>query len=125
MLSSSSACSFIATDRIATVLVMAACTPQQMRTIYFAAVVSIFLLLLLLLLPSLPLPLLLFHRLISAVADWMSTIPCLHMVWPYLECRPEMCCTRLAGNRPTERKNDAKIAICAPSHKFVELCLRN
>ena len=29
-----------------------------------------------------------------------------------LECRSEMCCTRLAGN--TGRKNDAKIAICAP-----------
>jgi len=27
-----------------------------------------------------------------------------------------MCCTRLAGN--TGRKNDAKIAICAPSHKL-------
>jgi len=38
-------------------------------------------------------------RLISAVADWMSTIlP--HMVWPSanLECRSEMCCTRLAAN---------------------------
>jgi len=46
-------------------------------------------------------------RLISAAADWMSTIlP--HMVWPCanLECRSEMCCTRLAGN--TRRKNDAK-----------------
>ena len=46
-------------------------------------------------------------RLISAAADWTSTIlP--HMVWPYcdLECRSEMCCTRLAGN--TGRKNDAK-----------------
>jgi len=40
-----------------------------------------------------------FPRLISAVADWMSTI-LLHMVWPRanLECRSEMCCTRLAGN---------------------------
>jgi len=38
----------------------------------------------------------------------MSTIlP--HMLWPYsahLECRSEMCCTRLAAN--TGRKNDAK-----------------
>jgi len=36
---------------------------------------------------------------ISAAADWMSTIlP--HMVCPSanLECRSEMCCTRLAGN---------------------------
>ena len=46
-------------------------------------------------------------RLISAAADWMSTI-LLHMVWPCanLECRTEMCCTRLAGN--TGGKSDAK-----------------
>jgi len=39
-----------------------------------------------------------FPRLISAVADSMSTIlP--HMVWPSnSECRSEMCCMRLAGN---------------------------
>jgi len=40
-----------------------------------------------------------FPRLISAVADRMSTIlP--HMVWPSanLECRCEICCKRLAGN---------------------------
>jgi len=45
--------------------------------------------------------------LISAAADWMSNIlP--HMAWPCanLECRSEMCCTRLAGN--TGRKNNAK-----------------
>ena len=49
-----------------------------------------------------------FPHLISAVADWMSTI-LLYMVWPWvdLECSSEMCCTRLAGN--TGRKNDAKI----------------
>jgi len=43
--------------------------------------------------------LLLFPGLISAIADWMSTIlP--HMVCPSanLECRSEMCCTRLAEN---------------------------
>ena len=34
-----------------------------------------------------------------------------------------MCCTWLAEN--TGRKNDAKIAIWAPSHNFVELYLRN
>ena len=38
-----------------------------------------------------------FPRLISAVADWMSTC---------LGCRSEMCCTWLAGN--TGCKNDAK-----------------
>jgi len=40
-----------------------------------------------------------------------------------LECRSEMCCTRLAGN--TGRKNDVKIAVCAPSHNFVGLYLCN
>jgi len=34
-----------------------------------------------------------------------------------------MCCMWLAGN--TGRKNDAKIAISAPSHNFVGLYLRN
>jgi len=41
-----------------------------------------------------------FPRLISAVANWMSTI-LQHMVWLYsanLECRSETCCERLAGN---------------------------
>jgi len=48
-----------------------------------------------------------FPRLISAVAGWMST-KLLHMVWPSanLECRSEMCCTRLTGNAgPKNRKN--------------------
>jgi len=46
-------------------------------------------------------------RLISAAADWMSTI-LLHMAWPSanLECRSEMCCWRLAAN--TGRKKVAK-----------------
>jgi len=35
----------------------------------------------------------------------------------------EMCCTWLAEN--TGRKNYAKIAICAPSQKFVGLYRRN
>jgi len=35
----------------------------------------------------------------------------------------EMCCTRLAEN--TGRKSRQKFAICAPSHKFVWLYLRN
>ena len=67
-----------------------------------------------------------FPRLISAVGDWMSTIPYFH-TWCGLsanvECMSEMCCTRLAEN--TGRKNDAKIAIWAPSHNFVGLYLRN
>jgi len=41
-----------------------------------------------------------------------------------LERRSEMYYTQLAGN--TGPKNDAKkIAICAPSHNFVKLYLRN
>ena len=46
-----------------------------------------------------------------------------HISGANLECRSEMCCTRLAGN--TGRKNGVKIAICAPSHNFVGLYLRN
>ena len=48
-----------------------------------------------------------FPRLIAAAADWMSTI-LRHRcgLSANLECRSEMCCTRLAGN--TGRKNDAK-----------------
>jgi len=39
-----------------------------------------------------------------------------------LECRSEMCCTRLAGNaRP---KKSPKLPIWAPSHNFVGLYLR-
>jgi len=52
--------------------------------------------------------LLYFPRLISAVADWMSTIlP--HMVWPCanLRCRFETCCTRLA--KSSGRKKSPKI----------------
>jgi len=41
------------------------------------------------------------HRLISAVGDWMSTIPYFY-IWcglsADLESRSEMCCTRLAEN---------------------------
>jgi len=40
-----------------------------------------------------------FPHLISAVAEWMSTI-LRHIRWSYanLACRSETCCTRLAGN---------------------------
>jgi len=47
-----------------------------------------------------------------------SQIGCL----PYLRCRSEICCTRLAENSPKSRQ---KIAIWAPSHNFVGLYLRN
>jgi len=40
-----------------------------------------------------------------------------------LECRSEMCCTRLAANAGP--KQSPKIAIWAPSHNFVGLYLRN
>jgi len=56
----------------------------------------------------------------------IGCLPCFH-TWcglsANLECRSEMCCTRLAGN--TGRKSDAKIAICAPSHNFVGSYLCN
>jgi len=42
---------------------------------------------------------------------------------PNLDCRSEMCCTRLAGN--AGRKNGHKFAIWAPSHNFVGLYLPN
>jgi len=50
------------------------------------------------------------------------------MVWACglsanLECRSEMCCTRLAGN--TARKNDAKNRHLGTIAQFVGLCLRN
>ena len=54
--------------------------------------------------------LLFFPRLISAAVDRMSAI-LLHMAWPYsanLECRSEMCCTRLAAN--TGRTRNPAIA---------------
>jgi len=40
-----------------------------------------------------------------------------------LECRCEMCCTRLSEN--TWRKNRQKFDILAPSHNFIGLYLRN
>jgi len=66
----------------------------------------------------------LFPCLISAVADWMSTIyfhPCCDLS-ANLGCRSETCCTRLAKN--AGRKKSPKIAIWAPSHNFVGLYLR-
>jgi len=67
-----------------------------MRTLYFCRVVSSFFFFY-------------FPRLISAVAEWMS-IPYFY-TWcglnVNLECRCEICCTRLAGN--TARKNDQKL----------------
>jgi len=74
-----------------------------MRTLYFCPVVS---------------SSFFFPRLISAVANWMSTVlP--HMVWPYsanLGCRSETCYTPLAEN--TGHKNRQKFAICALSHNI-------
>jgi len=67
-----------------------------MQTLYFCPVVSFYLLFFI-------------PRLISAAADWMSTILYFD-TWcglsANLECRSEMCCKRLAEN--TGRKNDAK-----------------
>jgi len=84
-----------------------------MRTLYFRPVSSFFL------------SFLVFPLLISAVADWMSTIlP--HMVWPLCEFWMQVWnvtyCPRLTGNAGP--KISPKIAILAPSHNFVEPYLR-
>jgi len=72
--------------------------------------------------------LLIFRCLILAVADWMSTI-LLQYTWcapsANLECRSEMCCTRLAGKwKCRTQKNRQKFVIWL-SHNFVGLYLRN
>ena len=66
-----------------------------------------------------------FPRLISAATDWMSTIVMIRWRGPSanLECRSEMCYSRLAAN--TGRKKSPKIAIWAPSHNCDELYLCN
>ena len=59
--------------------------------------------------------LLFFPHLISAVADWC--LPYFYTLCGFsanLECRPEMCCTHVAGN--TGRKNDAKISTSGHHH---------
>jgi len=62
-----------------------------------------------------------FPRLISAVGDWMSTIfP--HMVWPQCEFRMQVWNVLHAARW---KCGTQKIAICAPSDKFVGLYLRN
>jgi len=58
-----------------------------------------------------------FPRLISAVADWMSTTAYFY-TWcgpsANLECRSKMCCTPLAGNagRKKSQKNHTKDTPC-------------
>jgi len=66
-----------------------------------------------------------FPRLISAVAEWMSTILLYTWCGPNanLECRSAMYCTRLAEKYRTE--NSSKIAISALSDNFVGLYLRD
>jgi len=80
-----------------------------MRTLYFVLFLSFFLLL--------------FPRVISAIADWMcSILP--HMVWPYsanLEYMSEIFVLHAAR----WKYRTQKIAKKLPSHKFVGLCLRN
>jgi len=64
-------------------------------------------------------------RLISAVAEWMSTI-LLHMVWPYCEFRMQAWNVLHAARRKYRtQKWRKKITISAPSHNFVGLYLRN
>ena len=60
-----------------------------------------------------------FPRLISAVADWMSTIlP--HMVWPECEFKMQVWNLLHAARLKTQdAKKSPKITIWAPSHNFV------
>ena len=65
---------------------------------------------------------------VSAVAEWMSTILLLFYTWcglsANLDCSSEMCCTRLARN--AGRKNDAKTqSMGTIVYKLVGLYLRN
>jgi len=60
-----------------------------------------------------------FPRLISAVADWMSTIlP--HIVWPSanLRCRSETRCTRLVGNAGRKKSPSAHHRTTLSGHIF-------
>ena len=68
-----------------------------------------------------------FPRLISAVADWMSTI-LLHMVWHVALVRIENAGLKYAARGSLEMqdpKNGQKFAIWSPSRNFVGLYLRN
>jgi len=74
-----------------------------------------------------------FSRLISVVAEWMSSCLPYFYTWcglsTNLECRSEMCCTQLAVSSDVQEIQDAKmtqkIAICGPLHNFVRLYVRN
>jgi len=65
-----------------------------------------------------------FSRLISAVADWTSTIlPHPHMVWPWCECKMQVWNVLYAARWKYRMQKVAK----SPSghhHKFVGLYLR-
>jgi len=62
-----------------------------------------------------------FPRLISAAADWMSTVlP--HMVWPLCDFRMQVWNVLYAAHW---KYRTQKISILAPSHNFVGLYLRN
>jgi len=58
-----------------------------------------------------------FARLISAVAEWMSTI-LLHMVWPYCEFRMQVWNVLHTARWKYRTQKRRKIAIWAPSHNF-------
>jgi len=62
-----------------------------------------------------------FPRLISAAANWMSTI-LWHLVWPYCEFRMQVWNVLHAARW---KYRTQKIAILAPSYNFVGLYLQN
>ena len=78
---------------------------QQMPTLYFCPVAFF--------LPSF------FHCLFSAVAGWMSTI------FANLGCSAGLKRAARGSLEMQDSKNRQKFAICAPSHNFVGLYLRN
>ena len=80
-----------------------------MRTLYFCPVVSVFL-------TS-------FHRLMSAVRDWMSTIP--HNVALVRIQNAFLKCAARGSLKIRDSKWRKKIAIWAPSQNFVGLYLPN
>jgi len=63
-----------------------------------------------------------FHRLFSAVADWMSTI---HNVALVRIWNARLKSAARGSMEMQDVKIAQKIAICAPSHNFVGLYLRN
>ena len=71
-----------------------------------------------------------FPRLISAATDWMSTIHMSTYTWPgpsvNLECRSEMCCSRLAANTGRKKSPSRHHRTTLSGHIFAtNACIDN